>query len=103
MAFVPGEVKTAHANYVGVDGQVAEVQGDGVWTVAPAGAVTFVPGADRLSMGVTMGAPATGIIVSAEFDADLRDGAGFVRALKISSDPFDIVAPEAVGGNVTLN
>lgn len=106
MKFIPGEVKTAHANYVGVDGLPANVQGDVKWTVEPAGAVEFVPGADRLAIGVVMGPPVALFTLTATADADLRDGADFVRDLAIvndPADPFEIAQPEAVGGAVTLN
>jgi len=106
MKFLPGEVKTAHAMYVGVDGKPAEVQGDVKWTVDPAGAVEFVPGADRLAIGVVMGAPVALFTLTATADADLRDGADFVRDLAIKNDPadpFEISAPEATGGAVTVS
>ena len=100
--FIVGAVKIARANYVTVDGAPAEVQGDGTWSVTPADAVAFAPGPDRLSRSVTMGPRVEGLVITAAYDADLRDGEGFVRDLSIVSVPHNIVVPEAIGGAVTL-
>lgn len=100
--FIVGAVKTARASYVGADNLPADVQGDGVWSVTPLDAVTFGPGPDRLSRLVTMGGPATGFVITAAYDVDLRDGAEFVKDLAIMSESHNIIVPEATGGTVTL-
>ena len=100
--FVVGEMRTAHANYVDVNGAPADVQGEGTWTVEPPDVVAFVPGADRLAIGVSMLKAAVGFVITASYDVDLRDGAEFVKALPIQSDPNNIIVPGATGGNITL-
>ena len=96
--FIPGSTKIARANYVGADNLPAEVQGEGAWTVTPTDAVTFAHGwLARVATKL-----ANGFVITASYDADLRDGEGFITDLPISSDPHNIVAPQAVGGVVTL-
>lgn len=99
--FTVGDLKTARARFMAAD-LVTEVavQGDITWAVTPADAVTFASGAGpNLTNPITMGVPAVGVVISATADAQMDAG---VRQVTISSDPFNILASEAQGGNVVI-
>ena len=100
--FNVGDLKTARARFLAAD-NVTEVpvQGDITWAVTPADAVVFAGGAGpSLTNPITMGVPASGVVISATADKDMNPGVEV--PLTIASAPFQILAPQAQGGEVVI-